>query len=224
MKIYTTEEEQVAALRAWFKNYGVIALLSLAVIIGLVFGWQLWQDSKAKYVESASILFEQMQNAQQQEEINAVAIELNNNYKDTIYGKVASLILTNQKAKDKKWSDVVSEYKALYIELAQWPDLQVIVFENWIRTQVELNKTDTALKELMNNEKESEFAKLYPLNFYNLKGDILAKLNKNAEAVQAYNKAIDSANMNPQLQQQAAQFVNWIVLKRNDLLDPKPLA
>lgn len=224
MKVYATEEEQVQALVGWFKRNGKILSICLLAVILTASSWTFWQSQNTKYIGDASALYEKLQKSTDQLEQIKVAKELSDNYKSSIYGKVGALFLANQKAADKKWSDVVSEYKWIYENTSKWPDLQIIVFENWIRTQLELKKIDEAYENIVAIENKSKLSKLYPLNFYNLKADVLATQQKNIEAIESYNIAIDSAGSNPELQQQTAQFINWVVLKRNDLLAAKPLA
>jgi predicted negative regulator of RcsB-dependent stress response len=224
VKVYATEDEQVQALLNWFKRNGRSLAIILIMLISLIVGWQYWQVSSEKSLALASELYEKLQNATEQEQRDVLAKELATNHKTSMYGKIAALILTNQKANAQKWSEVESEYKWLYENTATWPDLQVVIFENWLRAKLELQQLEQANIEITKAEEKLNFAKLYPLNFYNLKGDILAKLNENTKAIDAYNKAIESANLNPESQQQTTQFVNWVILKRNDLLEPKPLA
>lgn len=223
MKVYSTEEEQIQALQNWFKRHGVKILTTIAVVSASLFGWNYWQSSKEQYKASASALYEKLQASKDDTEQNYYAKQLSEDYSKTIYGKIGSIFLTNQKAAKQNWQEAADDYKTIYNDLKSWPDLQVVVLENWVRSKLELKQADDAYTDLVKIEEENNLSKLYPINFYNLKGDVLFQQDKNQEAVEAYNKAIDFSNAEPELQQQTAQFVNWIVLKRNDLLEAKPL-
>lgn len=221
MKVYTTEEEQVQALRDWFKKNGVSLLIVVLFGLSAFFAWNYWKNENMKHVQAASVLYEKLQQSNSDDMQEKIANELNSKYKSTIYGKVGALYLTNKKVENKNWQQVEEDYKWIYDNLSDWPDLQVVVFENWIRAQLENNKVAEALKNLEQEEGNRKFSKQYPLNYYNLQGDVLHKNNKDQEALQAFNKALEVSNTDPALKQQMVQYINWITLKRNDLLTAK---
>lgn len=223
MNVYSTEEEQLQAIQNWFKKYAKLIFISLAVIAVCVGTWNFKHVRNIAYVENASILYEKFQTATTDEDLTGLAEQLSSNYYDSVYGKIAKLYLVNKKAADQKWSEMADEYQVLFKNSGEWTDLQIIVFENWIRALLESNQIEAAHQQIIATE-NNKLVSLYPLNFFNLKGDVLAKLQKNQDAIDSYNKAVDSISDNQQMQQQTAQFLNWILLKRNDLLAAKPLA
>lgn len=223
VKVYSTEEEQIQALTDWFKKYGFKLAIGLLIVIATVIFWNYSQVRNDKYVASASVLYEKLQKSSNDDDKLSIATELYSDYKSTIYGKIGKLILANKKAEQNNWNEAIADYKWILENTNSWPDLQVIVFENWIRAQLELGQSKEAYDNLLSTDKKYKFVKQYPLNFYNLKGDVLHKLGESKEAVIAYNQALDLANADPVFKQQAAQFTNWISLKRNDLLEAKSL-
>ncbi len=223
VKVYSTEEEQIQALTNWFKKYGSKLVIGLFIVTAIVAFWNYRQVQNDNFVASASVLYEKLQKSTNEDEKKSIAKVLSENYQSTIYGKIGKLILANNKAEQKNWAEAATDYKSILDSTNSWPDLQVIVFESWIRTQLELGKAKEAYDNLLSSDKKYNFLKQYPLNFYNLKGDVLHALGENKEAVVAYNQALEFANADPVLMQQAAQFANWISLKRNDLLEAKSL-
>lgn len=63
MEVYRTEEEQVEAIKRWWKDNGNGILMGIGLAIALVFGWQSWQQNTRAKGEEASVLFSQMQEA-----------------------------------------------------------------------------------------------------------------------------------------------------------------
>jgi predicted negative regulator of RcsB-dependent stress response len=47
MEIYRSEDEQVEALRQWWKKNGTQLIILLVVALASVFGWQTWQQQQA---------------------------------------------------------------------------------------------------------------------------------------------------------------------------------
>ncbi len=221
MQVYTTEEEQLQVLLNFFKKHGIKLIVFFILIIVSVVGWQYYLSSNIKYNAEASILYNKLQSTTSDNDQKEISQNLVKHYKSTVYGKIARVHLANQLVNEQKWQEASDAFHKIYKETGSWPDLQVVVFENWLRSLIELQQYDKALKTLHKNEK---VAKLYPVNYYNLKGDILSRLNKQAEAVEAYNQALQSAKKDAGFSEQMIQFTNWITLKRNDLLLPKQLS
>jgi predicted negative regulator of RcsB-dependent stress response len=55
-----TEEEQVEALKRWWKENGKSLVLTIAVSIGGVLSWNAYQDHQANQAETASVYFQQL--------------------------------------------------------------------------------------------------------------------------------------------------------------------
>lgn len=60
MESYRTEDEQVEALKKWWKEKGTSTLLSIAVVLGGYFGWQGWQAQQLGQAEAASANYQQL--------------------------------------------------------------------------------------------------------------------------------------------------------------------
>lgn len=97
---YETEEQQIDAIKAWWKKNGNSLIYGLsAVIIGLS-GWNYWQSSTQAQSESASHLYEQIR-AGYQGDADAAKVaarqsrEMMNEYADTPYAEQAQLLLAS---------------------------------------------------------------------------------------------------------------------------------
>jgi len=99
-----TEEEQVQALKQWWKENGKSLLLTVAVSLALVAGWQGWQKQRAAASEAASITYQNMMDAvagalgPQQDQAKLatarhLAGELVSEFDGTAYSHYAGLVL-----------------------------------------------------------------------------------------------------------------------------------
>ena len=54
---YRTEEEQVEAIKKWWKENGTSTVVSIVIAIVAVFGWQGWQKSQQQNMDTASGIY-----------------------------------------------------------------------------------------------------------------------------------------------------------------------
>ena len=60
MDMYTTEEQQLDAIRKWWKANGNSVLTGIVLAISIVLGWQLWKQNKQASGEAGAALYTQM--------------------------------------------------------------------------------------------------------------------------------------------------------------------
>ncbi|EDQ01602.1 YfgM family protein [Shewanella benthica] len=60
MEIYSTEEQQVDAIKQFWKDYGTSIVVGAVVGLGGLFGWNYYSDHKIAQAESASEAFQAM--------------------------------------------------------------------------------------------------------------------------------------------------------------------
>ena len=60
MEEYRTEEEQVEALRNWWKENGRSIIAAIIIALSASFAWQAWQSSQEDQQENASALYQAM--------------------------------------------------------------------------------------------------------------------------------------------------------------------
>ena len=51
------EQEQMDELKAWWKRWGALAMLGLALVIAAGAGWKYWQYHTAKQANEAAVIF-----------------------------------------------------------------------------------------------------------------------------------------------------------------------
>lgn len=60
MDFYTTEDEQVEALKKWWKENAKAIIAGLVLGLGIVFGWRTWVTYQQDRTERAAIAYEQL--------------------------------------------------------------------------------------------------------------------------------------------------------------------
>ncbi len=63
MSVYQTEEEQVEALKRWWKENGTSIIAGIVLGLGGIFGWQAWGSYQDRVGKEASQAFNQLANA-----------------------------------------------------------------------------------------------------------------------------------------------------------------
>jgi predicted negative regulator of RcsB-dependent stress response len=101
VEVYTTEDEQIAAIKKWWKENWLSLFGGVLIGAGILFGWKYWSDSKNFHSESASVEYEAMIQSlaqNQLEESSSHAATLLGQYADTPYAGLAALTMAKIKA------------------------------------------------------------------------------------------------------------------------------
>lgn len=73
MELYDTEEQQVEAIKDWWKENGKAVIIGAVVGLGGLFGWRYYQDSVIQASEAASQSYTTAMNALQDKGTDAQA-------------------------------------------------------------------------------------------------------------------------------------------------------
>ena len=104
MANYDTDEEQIEALKRWWRENGNSLLLSLALAAGGVFGWRYWQQAEQTGAEVASQLYQEVLtigslnpavDVNEEDFSTAMSFteQLRGEFTDTIYARYAALFM-----------------------------------------------------------------------------------------------------------------------------------
>ena len=98
MDEFKTEEEQIAAIKNWWKTNGTSVILAIVAALAIVFGYRAWQGNVEANKASASGLYQRLVNvvtAQQgiadDQSASFIAGELKENFSETEYARFAAL-------------------------------------------------------------------------------------------------------------------------------------
>jgi len=211
MNEYETEEQQVEALKKWWKENSTSIIVGLVVGVGALFGWRGYVEQNNAHLVQASDLY--MQAAQSialqtldKEMIDDKAVDINNTlineYGDTPYAALSSLALAKLEY-EKDNADAAVAQLELAVKHASNDLIRQVANLRLARVYIEQEKYTEAATIL-----EMAHDAAYDAQFEELKGDIHSAKGELAEARAAYDKAIIL---------QGASASKWLKLKRQNL-------
>jgi predicted negative regulator of RcsB-dependent stress response len=189
-----TEEEQLDAIKSWWKDNGKSLVIMIAVAVSAVYGYKAWQNKQVTTSENASVMYQQLIAAvvpdQQADAVESLATSkhlaktLKADYSDSQYAKFASLLmakvavnsgdLTTAQA-ELNWL-LATEPKALLKSIALIRKAQILA------EQKEFDQALALLKSVSSSALQVQAAEL--------EGDIYLAQGDKKQARAAYEKAI----------------------------------
>ena len=181
------EQEQLDALKAWWKENGTWLMLVLALALaafGGVRGWKIWQATQNGKASVMYMEVVQQINSKDPKRINDAVSALADKYGSTAYAPRAELLAAqaNIDAGDEKTAATQLQW---VIDHASEDGLQNVARLKLASLLLDQKKYDDALKLL-----ETMHPKAYDGLYLDLKGDVLNAQGKAAEARTAYQKAL----------------------------------
>jgi predicted negative regulator of RcsB-dependent stress response len=184
------EQEQLAAIKAWWQQYGNMVVLAATAALLTIAAYQGWRYYKHSRTVAALALYEQMERAQRAAEHKKaidIAAQITDRYGGTPYAVMAALTSARLAA-------VTGDPGSAKTRL-QW--VMDNAREDEARNVARLRLAGVLLDEknyaealaLAETSVGDSFAGLYA----ELKGDILTAQGKNAEARSAYQLALDKS-------------------------------
>jgi predicted negative regulator of RcsB-dependent stress response len=185
-----TEEEELAVIRDWWQRNGKPLLTGGALALVVVFGWQAWQKYQVNQAQGASVLYQQLletslvANGQPDAgKVSELAGKLKGEYPGTHYSQYGSLLLAKVAVESGKLDDAATELKAV-LDKPVDSTVAELARQRLARVMAVQGKAEEALSLLA-----GDADKAYLASREELKGDLLVKLERNDEALAAYQKA-----------------------------------
>ncbi len=184
-----SEEEQVEALKKWWKANGVSAVGGIAIGLAGVFGWQLWNSHQQQIAEQVSMQFEQLNvsvAAGSFEPATKQAEGIITEHQDSTYAVFAALELAKVKVAQ---GDVVGAQGQLQwvVENAPNPSLAQIARLRIARILLDSGDLDGVSELLKTDSGEG-----YRGDFSELKGDVALERGDKSSARSLYREALDN--------------------------------
>ncbi len=185
---YETEEQQLEAIKQWWKENSTMIITGISVGVASIFGWQYYQDQSIRHTEQASIIYETVaSNVQSTESINDQQTRVNTlaaEFKDTPYASLSALLLAKQHLAAGEPVKAQAQLQWV-IENARQDELKYLAKIRLARVLLTSSQADQAL--LLLNETYPESFRALALE---LKGDVLVTQGNKALAHQAYSEAL----------------------------------
>lgn len=185
---FETEEQQLDAIKKWWKENSTNIIGGIAVGISAIFGWQYYQDTTIVHTERASVLYEQVagsvENLTTVNEQMARVNELQAEYSDTPYAGLAALLLAKQQMASGEFVKAQQQLDWL-VTNAQQDEIKYLAKVRLARLLLNTQQLDKALAIL--NE---TFPNSFNAMVFELKGDVLVLKGDMPQAKSAYQQAM----------------------------------
>jgi predicted negative regulator of RcsB-dependent stress response len=191
MSAYDLEEqEQLAALKAWWKDHGNGVIAVATLVLAAVAAWNGWNWYQRTQAARAGALYDTLQKAARGNDVKAArdaAGSILENYPRTIYAPLAALISAKIQfqAGDLKTARAQLEW---VVDHASSDEIRSIARLRLANVLLDDNAPEAALK-VLEAKPEPSFEALYASQ----RGDILAAQKKVAEARADYRTALEKS-------------------------------
>lgn len=190
MEIYSTEEQQVDAIKQFWKDYGNSILIGAVVGLGGLYAWNYYSDVKVAQAEEASKAFQNLTTKSADEAAMLAGVaEFSKNHDQKGYQALLELIVAKTAVEANDYPKAID---ALNKVIAAKPGagLDVIATLRLARVQAEQGQIDAALATLDQVTDKAFFAQRDEL-----KGDFLVRQGEVEKAKTAYQAAMDNGGV-----------------------------
>ncbi|MBZ2170027.1 YfgM family protein [Marinobacter sp. F4216] len=184
-----TEEEQVQAIKDWWKNNGSSLLIGVGAALAIVFGWQAWQNHQTQQRAEAAAQFANLLNTfgNQADEtagetVEFVAKSLREEHGDSAYAVYGNLILAKQYLLDGETESAIDSLTWAKDQAGDHQALKLVIENRLARAQFDAGQYDEALATIDGVDEAGTFAPI----FSELRGDILLAKGDSEGAKKAY--------------------------------------
>ena len=186
------EQEQLAAIKDWWREYGKLVLLAVLACALTIAAFQGWRYYRAQQAERAAALFMQLDLAERQNEpkkVRDIAAQLIDRYGSTAYGPIAAPAAKASFTTGEL--DEARKHLAWAAEHAKEDEMRDVARLRLAGVLLDQKKHDEALHVL-----SAKPLDVYAPLFSDLRGDVLAAQGKTAEARAAYQAALEKSDAN----------------------------
>ncbi|TKG27683.1 tetratricopeptide repeat protein [Vibrio breoganii] len=202
MELYDSEEQQVEAIKDWWKENGKAVILGAVIGLGGLFGWRYYQDSVVEGQEAASDAYGKSIQALQAQGLDAteqVQTFINDN-SDREYAVLAALQLSQAQVAAAEYKEALAQLEWAKANTKDDAIVPVITLRV-ARVKAETGDIDGAIADLSAMQVAGWEGRVAEL-----KGDLLLRNGDSEGALTAYSEA-----------QQAADASQTIQFKLDDL-------
>ena len=206
MNEYETEEQQVEALKKWWKENGSSLIIGLALGVSALFGWRYYSAQQEVHSLEASQIYMQVMQNVALNKVDEKTIDMNNklinDYADTPYASLSSMLLARSEYEKGNTDMAVSQ-----LELAQQHASDEVLKQvsnlRLTRLYIEQKNYDGAASALAQKHPAA-----YDALYEELNGDLYQARGELEQAKLSYDRAIKL---------QGPSAGKWLKMKRQNL-------
>ena len=187
------EQEQIAAIKGWWNDYGKLVMLAVIGLLVTIAAFQGWRYYRNQQAERAATLYTQLSEAERANDskrVRDIAGQIIDSYGSSQYAGMAALaaakagINTGEVEDAKKRLQWASEH-------AREDEMRDVARLRLAGVLLDEKKYDEALKLL-----SAKHGEAFSMMYADLRGDVLSAQGKPAEARGAYQQALDKSEPN----------------------------
>ena len=186
MEQFATEEQQVEAIKRFWKDNGMAIVLGAVVGLGGLWGWRYYSETQLENKAQASVEYQQaVETLPSQAGLDNVD-KFISSHNDSGYASIARFMKVSKLVENNELSQAASTLEEV-ISTTDDNNLKALAGIQLARIQLEQNNFDQALATLggLNNDAFSSL-------IAEVKGDVLAAQGKPDDARMAYTKALEN--------------------------------
>ena len=180
------EQEQLAEIKAWWKQYGSRLVNVVTAVAVIVAGWQVWNWYQRNQAGQASMIYAALQNAVQTgntQQVKTASGELLEKFSGSPYAVLGAL--TSAKAMIEAGDAPTAKAQLLWAVKHAKDELRDLARLRAAAVLLDEKSYDQALIQL-----DGASGPAFEMRFLDMRGDILAAQGKKKEAVSAYQTAL----------------------------------
>lgn len=192
METYDSEQEQVEAIKKWWKENGRSVIAGLIIGLGGMAGWKSWVAYQETQAVSASTAYDQLVqiiDSKRHEEAKQHGDRLLQEYTSSAYAGLSSMLLAKVALEQGDTEDA-RQYLQWVADHANFPELKHIATLRLARLLLQNAKTDAAL-DLLADQSPIGFEAAYA----EIRGDVHVKKGNISAARAAYTHALSSLSV-----------------------------
>jgi predicted negative regulator of RcsB-dependent stress response len=206
MEEFESEDQQIEAIKKWWKENGASLLLGLGIGVGALLGWREYLAYQTDHSAQASDLYQAVQTQVAQNRLDDAHINkadmIRNEYSDTPYAALVSMAQARHEFENGNIDDALMHLRWASENTTE-PDVQHVAKLRLARILIAQKKYDEAETVLL-----ADHPAAFTAGYEELKGDLYVAKGEIAQARVAYDKAINATDGNAS---------RWLRLKRQDL-------
>lgn len=187
MSVYMTEDEQLEAIKKWWKRHGNLVTGAISIALLCVAGYRYMHWHHEKITQQASSAYEQMMvslSHHDNKSVRSYANQLVKDYKATVYADAAHMTLAKIYISKNKPDDAKASLMQV-VNNTHMPALKQIAKIRIARILAAQKRYPDALEQLSTIDDSA-----YSPAINELKGDIYGETGQYSEAINAYRLAI----------------------------------
>lgn len=196
MEPYSTEEEQIEALRRWWNENGRSTIAAIILALGVGFGYQGWKDYRQNQADGASDLYQRILQVfsapalspEQQQIAVQLAEQLKADYGGSTYAQFAALQLARVAVDRSDLVEAQAQLRWVLGKADKGSDVERIAQQRLARVLAASGEVEQALA-ILGHGGEGP----YQASYAAARGDILLAAGRDNEARDAYTAALSLA-------------------------------